>query len=130
MFQTLKVQGVPVISGGRDPQNRLFYMNFTDPAGVGAENCVRIAAGCPLRLLPITGPTTHSVGWYQECRLQRERNPQSLDAVSGPRTYYEHKTDYDLWHPRLAHINPRLALLAKPDLKEWPRKAHCDDCAR
>ena len=85
MFQTLKVQGVPVISGGRDPQNRLFYMNFTDPAGVGAENCVRIAAGCPLRLLPITGPTTHSVGWYQECRLQRERNPQSLDeSVSGP----------------------------------------------
>ena len=28
----------------------------------------------------------------------------------------------------MAHINPRLALIAKPDLKHWPNKNHCDDC--
>ena len=45
------------------------------------------------------------------------------------RTYYEMKTEYELWHPRLAHISPKLAMLAKPDIK-WPKKIMCDDCIR
>ena len=93
---------------------------------------VRGGTGCPLKLLPITGPSHIGAGWFRESRLQRKKGSQPLDetepdpvVVNLSRTYYEHKNDYDLWHPRLAHINPRLALVAKPDLKDWPRKAHC-----
>src|SRR4029079_4330820 len=35
-----------------------------------------------------------------------------------------------LWHPRMAHINPKLALNAQPDLKEWPRKCFCESRTR
>ena len=48
--------------------------------------------------------------------------------ISLSKTYDEYKSTYELWHPRLAHINPRLAKLAKPELEGWPEKAHCDGC--
>ena len=56
-------------------------------------------------------------------------DPPPEDIIANlARTYHEFKTDFELWHPRLAHINSRLALSAKPDLKDWPKKLNCDDC--
>jgi hypothetical protein len=146
MYHTsdLELRGVPLLKGTRDPQNRLFYFNFADPT----TNCnVRVSkvevyqpvSVCPLKLLPVVGPMNSEIGkrWFEESHLLREKNSQPLDLTSPEhvqlnlsRTYSECKSDYELWHPRLAHINPRLALIAKPDLKDWPRKLLCDDCTR
>ena len=73
---------------------------------------------------------------WEALKVQRSAQPQSKTDLEPPaevkinlsKTYNEYKNDYELWHPRLAHINPRLAKLAKPDLKDWPEKAHCDGC--
>ena len=94
-----------------------------------------------MHLTPIAGVASSAAGknWFEE-RHKTRANGYSPDPllnflsvsfdikVNLSRTYHEYKSDFELWHPRLAHINPRLALLAKPDLKDWPRKSHCDDC--
>jgi transposase InsO family protein len=46
------------------------------------------------------------------------------------RTYHELPNDWAIWHGRFMHVNPKLCLKAKPDLKDWPKKAECDDCIR
>ena len=33
-----------------------------------------------------------------------------------------------MWHGRFMHINQKLSLIAKPDLKNWPDKHFCDGC--
>ena len=45
------------------------------------------------------------------------------------KTYHEYTNEYDLWHPRLAHVNSKLIQLARPELT-CPRKSQCDDCTR
>ena len=73
---------------------------------------------------------------FTELHRRRSRGEEDItepcDMVRAflARTYHEYKNDYDLWHPRLSHVNPRLAQVAKPDLKNWPRKNHCDDCVK
>jgi hypothetical protein len=71
--------------------------------------------------------------WFDECRLLKRKGEEGIAPPADvqanlSRTYHEYKNDFEIWHPRLAHINPRMALIAKPDLKDWPRKAQCDDC--
>ena len=51
-------------------------------------------------------------------------------AVNLARTYHEFANDYDAWHGRMMHINPKLAKIAKPDLKDWPANCFCDNCVR
>ena len=46
------------------------------------------------------------------------------------KTYHEYTTDYDLWHPRLAHVNSKLVLLSKPEIKHTAKTHQCDDCTR
>ena len=46
------------------------------------------------------------------------------------KTYHEFKDDFSLWHPRMAHVNPRLAIHAKPDLHAWPKKCFCESCTK
>jgi hypothetical protein len=85
MFLTSKLKitgGDPIISGVRDPRNRLFYFNSVAQCSVvSAEPSVRGATGCPLKLLPITGPTHIGAGWFLECRLQRNKASQPLDET-------------------------------------------------
>ena len=82
----------------------------------------------------ISQGTDESTSHLRELHRRRSRGeedctlPMDGATVFLARTYHEYKCDYDLWHPRLSHINPRLARVAKLDLKEWPRKNHCDDC--
>jgi hypothetical protein len=102
-------------------------------SGHPAVGSVRLS---PMQLLPVAGVGNSLSGpqWFEERRLVRARGvgdpfpppPEVFANLS--RTYHEYKSEFELWHPRLAHINPRMALLAKPDLKDWPRKSHCDDC--
>jgi hypothetical protein len=93
-----------------------------------------------MAMLPVAGVNNSVYGstWFEERRSSRANRP--VDPSSDPpntcenviarlaETYHEFKSDYELWHPRLAHINPRTALIAKPDLKDWPKKQNCDDC--
>ena len=44
------------------------------------------------------------------------------------RTYSEGISTDDLWHGRMIHINPKMAKLANPLLKESPDKKECDYC--
>ena len=89
-----------------------------------------------MQLIPVVGVNNSLAGnnWFAERHLARAQGlfdpslPPPDVTVNLSRTYHEFKSEYELWHPRLAHINPRMALLAKPDLKDWPRKSHCDDC--
>ncbi len=95
----------------------------------------------PLQLLPVVGNSSLVGGkWFDASRERRAKDkdasgPESwervCDAIANlSQTYHELKTDFDVWHSRLAHINPRLALIAKPDLRDWPKKCHCDSCTK
>ena len=108
------------------------------------ENKAIPAKLSPLSLVPAVGISNSKVGdkWYERVHAARVTEggdtycPLPFDATMFDedtralltRTYHEFKTDYDLWHPRLAHINQRLALLAKPDLKDYPKKCACKYC--
>src|SRR5690348_7844062 len=94
-----------------------------------------------MKLLPVMGVSSSAVGgeWFNDTRMVRmaasnepELSYECIEEtlVKLSRTYHEMKTDFEIWHPRLAHINPKLALMAKPDLKEWPKKCFCDSCIR
>ena len=121
-----EVQGAPVLTGTRDARTRLFYLNFATP-----PPCVVQSASTRQEPVP-----TSSVGPGGKQVIENTRRVRALqnDEVAVPahvsanlsKTYHEYKTDFDLWHPRLAHINPRMAKRALPDLKEWPAKSHCD----
>ena len=105
----------------------------------------------PLALIPAIGVQNSFSGlkWFELTRVLRveekhdysmEPSPELADALSSiplgevtaklTRTYHEFKSDFDLWHPRLAHINSKLARTALPDLKDYPKKCHCDNCTR
>ena len=149
-----EIRGQAVLQGSRDPSNRLFYLDFADPATPVTVNAVRVGkptaplAIHPLNMCPVVGPNSSSLGpmWYKINQEQRSRMTELPCEVSSwaliatlshnpvvanlSRTYHEYKDDYALWHPRLAHVNQRMAIIAKPDLKEWPRKMQCDNCIK
>ena len=148
------VKGEALISGGRDPKSRLFHFDLDAPICniAHADNTSVIHAfslnandEClggnkaipaklsPLSLVPAVGISNSKVGdkWYE--RVHAARVTSTFDATmfdedTRALLTHEFKTDYDLWHPRLAHINQRLALLAKPDLKDYPKKCACKYC--
>ena len=123
------VSGTPVIIGTRDKRNRLFYVGFPTPISRATANQLTDSLsgadkGKQLKLAQFF-KEAHERRWERPiCAL-----PPDVRAHMA-QSYHEYKSDYDLWHPRLAHINPRLMKLAWPDLEDAPTKRHCDDCTR
>jgi len=91
----------PVLKGARDPRTRLFYISFPSSSAAGAPTTISRAAA----------------------------EPPHVNALLS-RTYHEYKSEYDVWHARMAHINSRLMALALPDLKCASEKHNCDVCTR
>ena len=124
------VQGKAMLAGTRDPRTRLFYMNFASPSPCIAQ---RVA-------IPQVSLLSTAIGMESRRMIYDNRRARAskADTVEEPadvsanlsKTYHEYKTDFDLWHPRMAHINPRMAKRAMPDLKDWPAKSHCDGCTQ
>ena len=131
----VNVKGAPVLTGGRG-KNRLFYLDF--PA---LPKCNVAVAGGPKGPSPsiITSLSSGAVN-YADIRAKRHKGP-TVD-LSAPvnvesvfpivaqltKTYHEYSNEYDLWHSRMIHLNPKFVAMANPDLKQCPTKAECDDC--
>jgi len=45
-------------------------------------------------------------------------------------TYSEYVSEYDMWHARLGHVNPRLLAMAVPGVVSARDKRNCDVCTR
>jgi len=127
----------PILIGGRDPKTRLFYFDL--PRKKETKVDVKVAhlneatgqgKGNPMRMTDKSGqgPLSFKTRRSARQKLTEELDPPCDVKINLSRTYNEYHNDYELWHPRLAHINQKLAKLAKPDLKDWPVKAHCDGC--
>ena len=128
-----------VLQGKRSRKNNLFYFELstkpqrndaaTLPRNLAVAN-IATSSITPMKFVPVMNYVK-----IREIQVSRSESEAKVcerkDAVVNmSRTYYEHTKDFDLWHPRMVHINPRLALLAKPDLKEWPKKCFCASCTQ
>jgi hypothetical protein len=140
----VKVRGDAVLSGKRDLTNNLFYIDLPSVSAPSLHKalCSRVS---PFKLVPVEGVNNSSSGSRYFGQVRAQRLIVSKCDVSLPgnltestdlcmarlvRTYHEFKSDYELWHPRLAHINVKLAKKAKPDMEGWSRARHCDGCVR
>lgn len=125
MYESVKIKGDVLLQGKRSRKNNLFYFQLET-----APQAMVLAAHVhsPMELVPVLSYS--KIREIQEMReiTYSDTPPAVLAKLS--RTYHECVKDFDLWHPRMAHINPRLALLAKPDLKDWPKKCFCPSCTQ
>lgn len=111
--QPLQIQAQPVLRGARDMSNRLFYISFPIP------NCKQAKS--------VEADQSFILEWRAR-RAELKDDDAPGEQASLARTYHEILSEKDLWHPRLAHVNPRLMELAIPGLKG--EKSNCDDCTR
>ena len=132
LYQDVSVRGAPLLTGSRSKYNRLFYFDLRQETA--AVNKVQVLPSSA-RISPMDYVPVLSYECLRKTQADRELPdskcvppPDVLTRLS--RTYHECKTEFELWHPRLAHVNPRLALLAKPDLKDWPKKCFCASCTQ
>ena len=105
------------------------FRTLKDECRTLADNGFKVRQGpklSPLLILPIV-PSQEVRKASLDFTALVPYSPSSA-KVNMTRTYHEQKDDFGLWHPRMAHVNPRMALIAKPDLKNWLRKCHCDSC--
>ena len=107
---------LPLIQGGRSTENRLFYVKFPSPAR-------KVPVPAITKCARIGNPMAMSTETQAECTP-----PQDSILANLASTYHEYDNDYDLWHGRLAHINPRLMQMARPNLKCQDVKHNCDGC--
>ena len=155
--KNVTLRGAPVLSGVRDKRSRLFYFDINPPedvkvqgalitselAGVDhqvdhgvdhVEDGLILYTGAakvyPMHLLPVVSPINYPKveGSGEVMELSGEGITDAIANLS--RTYHELKSDFEIWHPRMGHVNPRMAIVAKPDLKEWPKKCFCESCTR
>ena len=145
--QDVHVRGDAILSGKRDRANNLFYIDLPAVPGPCPKSkpralCAKVS---PFQLVPVEGINSSASGsaYFGQVRAQRliilkcdESLPGNLTESTDlciarlVRTYHEFGSDYELWHPRLAHINLKLAKKAKPDLVGWTHARHCDGCTR
>ncbi len=131
------IKGEPVLTGERDPKTRLFHINLplsTEKAQqavvpMGNANGGVLARLSPLQLTPVVSRSCNQRVMNSLVEATRVPTLVEIQAFLS-RTYHELPNDWAIWHGRFMHVNPRLCLKAKPDLKDWPKKAECDDCIR
>ena len=102
----LEVKDEPIIIGARDPRNRLFYVNFaTPPKREAVASISSVEYICKQReLLRLPFPI-------------EDQEPPAQVSVNLSKTYHEFKSEIEMWHPRMAHINTKLITRALPTLK-------------
>ena len=136
LYQDVKVRGDPLLVGTRSKQNRLYYFDLTQNTKTPKSIVLLRTAAAPHSFSPMAYVPVLSYDHLRKTQKEREEKEViplevCLDAISKlSRTYHEYKTDFVFWHPRMAHVNPRMAILAKPDLKDWPKKCFCISCTQ
>lgn len=127
MYEKVEVKGEHVLHGKQSKKNNLFYFYLpTNVAPVAQAARLNIT---PMSLVPVMN--YDKIREIQANRIEQPVKREAPDAFAKlSRTYHEFSKEFDLWHPRMMHINPRLALLAKPDLKDWPKKCFCVSCTQ
>ena len=136
LYKDVEVRGEPLLVGTRSKQNHLYYFDLTQNTKTPMKSGVLLRQTATLPRSPMMYIPVLSYARLRQTQKEREENKLApgedvyfLDAISKlSRTYHECKSDFDLWHPRMAHVNPRMALLSKPDLKDWPKKCFCVSC--
>ena len=102
---TVRVPVNPILKGGRDRRNRLYYVDLpSPPAAQGSQR-------------------------YSHTRGEDAKASSTVSTLLS-RTYSEYENDYDLWHARMGHVNPRLLALAVPGVASAREKHNCDVCTR
>ncbi len=129
MYERVEVSGEVVLFGKRSRKNNLFYINLDmDPPKPKSMQAYTKPLISPMDLVPVMTLSKMRDIQGRRSYVAPTLTPDAMANIS--RTYYESTNDFDLWHPRLAHVNPRLALVAKPDLKNWPKKCFCESCTQ